>query len=35
MNDIDKINFELHLNSPDSTIISVRRLINIWETSAV
>ncbi len=28
-----KVNFELHLNSPDSTSISVRRLIKIWETS--
>ncbi len=35
MNDIDKINFELHLNSPDSTSIYVRRLLKIWETSAV
>ncbi len=29
-----KVNFELHRNSPDSTSISVRRLIKIWETSA-
>ncbi len=28
-----KVNFELHLNYPDSTSISVRRLLKIWETS--
>ncbi len=33
MNDIDKINFELHLNSPDSTSISVRRHVTAMEDS--
>ncbi len=35
MDDSNKIKFYLHLNYLDSTSKSVRRLLKIWETSAL
>ncbi len=35
MNDSNKSKFYLYLNYPDSTSKSVRRLLKIWETSAL
>ncbi len=35
MNDSNKSSFDLHLNYPDSTSKYVRRLLKIWETSAL